>query len=166
MTTQEERWARAELTLDVQTARRVRRTPGVVIGILALLVLAVGITAAVDLRRLQTPRGAALAWVEAATFGDCRAFLALSAVRDANEERRTDDEICRALRTATTDARSNATRIQLNAGRVQRRGRAATVTIAVRRPDGVRPVALQLVRRSGDWLVLREPGACAALPCY
>jgi len=166
VSTQEQRWAAAERTLDVHAARRIRRTPGVVIGILALLVLAVGVTAAVDLRRLQTPRGAALAWTEAATFGDCGGFLALSVPSDATSERRNDDEICRALRSSTAEARTNATRIALQARSVQQRGRRASVSIDVRGPGGVRLVTLQLVRRGSHWLVLREPGACGAVSCY
>jgi hypothetical protein len=166
VTTQEERWARAELTLDVQAARRVRRTPGVVIGILALLVLSVGITAAVDLRRLQTPRGAALAWTEAATFGDCRAFLALSVVDQPTAERRTDDETCRALRSSTQQARIDSTRITLNALSVVQTGRHAVVRVEVRGPDGMREVPLTMVKRGADWLVIRAAGACGDVPCY
>jgi hypothetical protein len=163
--TQEQRWATAERTLDVQAARRMRRTPGVVIAILVLLTLAVGITAAVDLRRLQTPRGAALAWVEAATFGNCHAFLALSKVDDPTAERRTDDEICQALRTATADARGHVTEISIELRSVEQHGRTATVAIDVRGPDGTRQVRLQLRQRGHDWLVVRSAGACD-VSCY
>ncbi|GAC1439948.1 MAG: hypothetical protein NVSMB55_02890 [Mycobacteriales bacterium] len=166
MATQEERWARAERALDVQAARRVRRTPGVVIGILALLVLAVGATAAVDLKRLQTPRGAALAWVEAATFGDCRGFLALSVPRDPTAQARTEDALCRTLRSATADARSDATRIRLTARSVRQRGGTAAVDIDVRGPAGSRRVRLDLVHRGHAWLVLRDAVACGATACY
>ena len=166
VTTQEERWALAERALDVQAARRIRRTPGVVIGIVGLLVLAVGVTAAVDLRRLQTPRGAALAWVEAATFGDCRGFLALSVPRDPTAEARTDADICHALRSATADTRSHASRVTLTARTVRQRGRTASVGIDVRAPDGVRQVTVDLVQRGGHWLVLRNAGACGATACY
>jgi hypothetical protein len=166
VTTQEQRWAEAELTLDVQAARRIRRTPGVAIGILAGLVLAVGVTAAVDLRRLQTPRGAALAWTEAATFGDCRTFLSLSRPADPLAERRTDDQICRALRAATQAARGDASRIAVTARSVQQRGRSAVVAVEVRGPDGVRTADLRLEHRGADWLVLREAGACADVTCF
>ncbi|MBK5306096.1 MAG: hypothetical protein JJD92_05350 [Frankiaceae bacterium] len=158
MTTQEQRWKIAERSLDVQAAKRIRRTPGVTIGILAGLVLAVGVTAAVDLRRLQTPRGAALAWSEAATFGDCRTFLSLSRPNDPLAERRTDDEICRALRSATEQARADSTRISVEVTSVDQRGGTATVSVAVRGPAGVRATDLELVRRGDDWLVLRQPG--------
>jgi hypothetical protein len=170
VTTQEQRWATAERSLDAQAARRIRRTPGVVIGILGLLVLAVGVTAAVDLRRLQTPRGAALAWVEAATFGDCRAFLHLSRPESRPEdpiaEQRTDDQLCTSLRTATTQARAHAARTSLQPRAVVQHGPEADVTIEVRTPAGTRTLTLHLVRRGSDWLVLRRTGACSDLPCY
>lgn len=166
MTTQEERWARAELTLDVQAERRIRRTPAVVIGITALLVLAVAVTAAIDLRRLQTPRGAALAWAEAATFGDCRGFLALSVVDEPTNDRRTDDEICSSLRRSTETARANSTRITLTARSVVQAGRRAVVRVETRGPDGTREVPLSLTRRGSDWLVIRQAGACGDVACY
>lgn len=166
MTTQEQRWARAERSLDVQAARRIRRTPGVVIAILALLTLAVGVTAVVDLRRLHTPRGAALAWAEAATFGNCRAFLALSRPDDAAAERRTDDELCQALRAATEQNRNDVTRISLSPRAVEQHGSAAVVVIDVRGPDGSHEVRLQLVRRGDEWLVVRAADACAGVTCY
>ena len=132
MTTQEQRWAVAERRLDDQLARRVRRTPGIVVGIVGLLVLAVALTAAVDLRRLRTPRGAALAWTAAATVGDCRAFLRLS--RPTGPDRRSDAQVCHDLRAATAPARKEASRIDLRGGAVTRRGTAAEVVVEVRRP--------------------------------
>lgn len=165
VTTQEQRWSTAERSLDVQSARRIRRTPGVVLAILALLTLAVGVTAAVDLRRLQTPRGAALAWTEAATFGNCRAFLALSRPADPTGERRTDDEICRALRASSAQARSDVTRIRITPRSVDQRGPRAVAVIEVRGPDGSRRLRLDLVRRGDDWLVVRSDAACGS-SCY
>ena len=164
MTTQEQRWKIAERSLDVQAAKRIRRTPGVTIGILAGLVLAVGVTAAVDLRRLQTPRGAAQAWTEAATFGDCRTFLALSRPDDPLAQRRTDDETCRVLRSATAEAREQSTRISIVVETVEERGRTAVVMVEVRGPDGVDTSELRMIRRGDDWLVLREPD-CEASGC-
>jgi hypothetical protein len=129
-------------------------------------VLAVAVTAAVDLRRLQTPRGAALAWTEAATFGSCRAFLALSRPDDPLADRRTDEEICRSLRAATAKARSDVTRISLKARSVVQHGGTAVVVIDVRGPDGSRSVRLDLVRRGDAWLVVRRAGACGDVGCY
>ncbi|MCU1589148.1 MAG: hypothetical protein JWP11_404 [Frankiales bacterium] len=166
MTTQEQRWAVAERTLDASAARRIRRTPAVVIGILGLLIIAVGFTAAVDLRRLHTPRGAALAWTEAATFGECRPFLRLSRPDDPTAERRTDDEICRSLRAATARARTDASRIALQARSVRQDGASALVDVEVRRPEGAQIVTLHLVRRGADWLVVRSAGACGDVSCY
>ena len=165
MPTTEERWAVAERTLDVGNARRIRRTPAVVIGIVALLTLAVGVTAATDLRRLQSPRGASLAWTEAAVFGDCRAYLALSRPVDPTTERRTDAEICRALRQRTEDARANSTRIEITPGLVERTGATATSYVQVARPGGEAEVQLHLVRDGDDWLVLRDEAACDAVGC-
>jgi len=164
VTTQEQRWAVAERRLDDQLARRVRRTPGIVVAIVGLLVLAVALTAAVDLRRLATPRGTALAWTAAATVGDCRAFLRLS--RPTGPDPRTDDQVCHDLRAATAPARKEAARIDLRAGAVTTRGSAAYVDVVVRRPGGTRTLTLRLVRRNGRWRVARDPGACAETPCY
>jgi hypothetical protein len=152
VTTQEQRWATAERSLDVQSARRIRRTPAVVIAILGLLVLAVGLTAAVDLRRLQTPRGAALAWTEAAVFGNCHAYLSLSR---AGSDPRTDEQVCAQLRRDTASARSHSERYSFRVTDVQRRGPTATVSIELRQPSGVRVVNLQLVRRGRRWEALR-----------
>jgi hypothetical protein len=165
MSTREERWAVAERKLDVGYGKRIRRTPGVVIGITALLTLAVGITAAVDLNRLQSPRGASLAWTEAAVFGDCRAYLALSRPVDKATERRSDDEICRALRRKTENARNNSTRITIEAGTAQQTGRTATALVSVEKPEGTVRVELHLVRRADDWLVLRDEVACGQIGC-
>lgn len=157
MTTQELRWAVAERTLDLEAARRVRRTPGVVVGITGLLVLAVGVTAAVDLQRLKTPRGAALAWSQAAAFGDCRAYRVLSTPAPGRS--------CRELRDATAAARARPSDIALRATSVRAYGATADVTIEVRDPTGTRVVALHLVRRHGDWLVRTPSGGCPALRC-
>ena len=163
MPTTEEHWAVAELTLERGYRKRVRRTPGVVVGILGLLVLAVGVTAAVDLRRLQTPRGASLAWTEAAVFGNCRAYLALS--EPVVAEKRSEDAVCDALADRTEEARDDPEQFDVEAGAVEQRGRRATVRVTVRRPDGTTETALHLVRRSDDWLVLLDDTACRAIGC-
>jgi len=51
-------------------------------------VLAVGVVAAVDLRRLQTPHGTALAWTGAAIFGDCTLSGAVAATVAGTAQRR------------------------------------------------------------------------------
>jgi hypothetical protein len=165
VTTTEERWARAERKLEVGYARRIRRTPAVVVAVLGLLVLAVGVTAAVDLRRLQTPHGATLAWTEAAVFGNCRAFLELSEPVDPTTERRSDDELCRTLRRRTEDARGQTNRIEITAGTATQRGDTATVPVEVRRPGGTVRAVLDLIRRGDRWLVLRDEIACGSVGC-
>ncbi|MFN2518256.1 MAG: hypothetical protein ABR604_04305 [Jatrophihabitantaceae bacterium] len=162
MTTQEQRWATAERSLEVQAARRIRRTPAVIIAITGLLVIAVASTAVVDLRRLHTPRGAALAWVVAATFGDCRAYLALSTPpRDA----RGDDDICAALRARTAPARRAIDSYQVRAVSVQQDGDHALVQLDVRTPSGTSRVTEELVRHDDGWRVVRPPTACTP-DCY
>ena len=163
MPTTEERWAAAERTLDRGYRKRIRRTPGVVVGITGLLVLAVGVTAAVDLHRLQTPRGASLAWTEAAVFGNCRAYLALS--QPVGAESRSDDEVCRALHARTKAARDDPQKFDVEAGSVEQHGRTAKVLVRVTRPDATTQVALDLVRRGDDWRVLLDATACGQIGC-
>jgi xanthosine utilization system XapX-like protein len=164
--TQEQRWATAELSLDAQAARRIRRTPAVLIAITGVLVVLVGITAVIDLRRLHTPRGAAIAWVEAATFGDCPAYLSLSRPAANGDAQRTDDEVCVALRSATAGARTNATRISLRPRSVEQHGRAADVIVEVRRPSGSTLVHAHLVADGDRWLVVLDQTVCAEAGCY
>lgn len=163
--TLEQRYAAAERKLDVARSRGIRRAPSVLIGVTAALVLAVGVTAVIDLRRLQSPRGAALAWTEAAVFGNCPAYLSLSRPVDPLSERRTDDELCRDLRRATAKARTNANRIELLVGPADERDRTATVVVEVRGPDGTATGRLSLVRRGAHWLVLRDGQACTGVGC-
>jgi hypothetical protein len=158
VTTTEERWAAAERSLEGGYRKRIRRTPAVVIGITGLLVLAVSVTAAVDLHRLQTPRGASLAWTEAAVFGNCRAYLALS--QPIARETRSDDEVCSALHAETQPARDDPEAFDVAAVSVAARERTAQVLVRVRRPDASAEVTLHLVRRGDDWLVLLDPAAC------
>ena len=165
VSTVEERWARAEATIKVGDAKRIRRTPGVVIGILAGLIVAVGVTAATDLRRLQSPRGASLAWTEAAVFGECRAYVALSRPVDLTRESRSEKALCRDLRRATEQARAESTRIRVTTGAVERAGDRARVEVQVRRPEGVASVRLSLVLEGDDWRVLRDAATCEAIGC-
>ena len=165
VSTLEERYARAEATIKVGDAKRIRRTPGVVIGITAGLIIAVGLTASTDLRRLQSPRGASLAWTEAAVFGECRAYVALSRPVDATTESRSEKALCRDLRRATEDARARSTQIRVSTGAVERSGDRARVAVTVARPEGTAQVRLSLVRDGDDWLVLRDAETCAAVGC-
>jgi hypothetical protein len=163
----EQRYAQAEEKLEDIKAQRVARGPVSLIGVLLALCLAVGITAAVDLRRLQTPRGTALAWTGAAVFGDCTAYLELS-VPDPGAvvpDRRSDGELCRDLRARTEAARSDAPRIAITAGQSTVSGRQARVPVVVARPDAERRVELRLRREGAGWVVVRTAATCLAIGC-
>ena len=129
-----------------------------------LLSLAVGIVAAVDLRRLQTPRGTALAWTGAAVFGDCEAYRRLS-VNEA-EDFRSEERVCQDLREETEEARENASQIGIDVLAVEQRGREATVRVQVRRPDRDDATVELPLRRKGDgWAVVLTNDVCSAVGC-
>ena len=130
---------------------------------LVLLSLAVGVVAAVDLRRLQTPRGTALAWTGAAVFGDCEAYRRLS-INEAADSR-SDERVCEDLREETGDARENAAQIGIDVVAVEQRGREATVEVQVRRPGRSATVELPLRRKGDGWAVLLTNEVCSAIGC-
>jgi len=162
----EQAYARAERKLDGYYAKRRRRGPEILIGTCVALALAVGTVAAVDLRRLQTPRGAALAWTGAAVFGDCTAYERLSvADPQSRSQRRTDTALCRDLRAQTEEARANAARTGIDVVRIEQAGRRATVEVEIRRPDDTERVDLPLVRKGDGWAVVRTPEVCLVVGC-
>jgi len=110
------RVTREEKQLEADRRRKMRRQPLILLGVLNALVLAVGTTAALDLRRLQTPGGTALAWVEAAVFGDCSVYRELSVPDRGTVERRTGMAVCKDLKAATGTARAQAGQIALLPG--------------------------------------------------
>ena len=130
--------------------------------------LGVGLVASADLRRLQTPRGTALAWTEAAVFGDCRGYAKVS-VRDPGEapdtDARTDEQRCRDLRKGSEDARLHSGMIGLDAIRVVQRGSSATVQIRLTRDGTARTALLSLVRKGSGWAVVRNTVACSQVGC-
>ena len=134
--------------------------------------LGVGLVASADLRRLQTPRGTALAWTEAAVFGDCRGYAKLS-VRDPGEapdtdartDARTDEQRCRDLRKGSEDARLHSGTIGLDAIRVVQRGSGAVVQIRLTRDRTARTALLSLVRKGSGWAVVRDTVACSQVGC-
>lgn len=128
-----------------------------------MLSLAVGTVAAIDLRRLQTPTGTALAWTGAAVFGDCTAYDRLSI--PAESERRSDAAICRALRAATEDARAEAAGIGIELESVEQRGREATAVVVIRRDDEEASVELPLRRKGDGWGVVLTTEVCRAVGC-
>jgi hypothetical protein len=94
----------------------------------------VGVTAAIDLRRLDTPLGTALGWAGAAVYGDCDAYAALSLAGPGRPaEARSDADVCRDLRAGTVQARESR-RPSTSRGRRagQRRRSQVTVTWCAR----------------------------------
>jgi hypothetical protein len=170
--TREERidrlYAQAEEKLEVVKAKRVQRGPISLIVVCLGVSLLVGIVAAVDLRRLQSPRGTALAWTGAAVFGDCTAYLRLSVADPVAtvQDRRSEVELCRDLRAQTEQAREDSPSIGILAGDdVSVQGDRAEIEIEVSRPARTRSVVLQL-RRAGDgWVVVRTAATCLAVGC-
>ena len=156
----ERRYARAEEKNEVRKAATVRRGPVGLVAVCLGVALVVGVTAAIDLRRLQTPSGTALAWAGAAVFGDCTAYRELSQP-DAEGDAR-----CRALREATEENRESAGEVDLAVEEVERSGDRAEVSVRVQLPDDPpRTVVLDL-RRDGDrWRVQRKGEACRVLTC-
>ena len=128
-----------------------------------MLSLAVGTVAAIDLRRLQTPRGTALAWTGAAVFGDCTAYDRLS-IAPASE-RRSDAAVCRALRARTEDARTAAAGIGIELQSVEQRGREATAVVVIRRDEQETPVELPLRRKGDGWGVVLTTEVCRKVGC-
>ncbi len=162
----EQAYARAEDKLEAYYDRRRRRGPPILLATMLALVLAVGTVAAVDLRRLRTPRGTALAWTGATVFGDCTAYLALSVADPVlAPEGRTDRELCRVLRQQTAVNRDAAAQIGIDLLAVRRSGNEATATLSIRRPDGEQQVELSMRRRGDGWAVIRTPEVCAGLGC-
>ena len=159
----ERRYAELERSLEPQRARSIARGPIGLIGVLVVLSLAVGLVAAVDLRRLQTPRGTALAWTGAAVFGDCTAYERLS-IPDEPEER-FDDQVCRRLVESTEQARRDAATIGIDVVSVEERGREATVQVEVRRDDRARRVDLPLRRKGDGWGVVLTDEVCDVVGC-
>ena len=154
----ERRYAELERSLEPQRARSIARGPVGLIGVCIALSLAVGAVAAVDLRRLQTPRGTALAWTGAAVFGDCTAYERLSFGEF-------DERTCLALRESTAEAREEAASIGIDVLSVERRGREATVRVEVRRGEDVERVDLPLRRKGDGWAVELTDEVCDAVGC-
>jgi hypothetical protein len=161
-------YAEAEGKLEDVKAKRVQRGPISLIAVLLGLSLVVGFVAAVDLRRLQSPRGTALAWTGAAVFGDCTAYLELS-VPDPDAvvpDRRSEMELCRDLRAQTEDARGDAPRIDIAVeDEAVVEGDRAAVEVRVVRPERTRSVVLELRRKDDGWFVVRTAPTCLAVGC-
>lgn len=130
---------------------------------LVVLSLAVGTVAAVDLRRLQTPTGTALAWAGAVVFGDCTAYARLSIAPESED--RGDAAVCRELRAGTEEARAEAARIGIDLESVEQRGREAAARVQIRRGDDVTSVELELRRKGDGWGVVLTEEMCRQVGC-
>ena len=150
---------------DPDLSRKYRRQRLLLLVVVNGLVLSIALVASVDLRRLRTPGGTALRWVESAVFGDCDDYLRYSVVDPALPETRSRDELCRDLREGTREARANSASIGLNLGAVTRHTNDATVAVTLTRQGKAAHVDVHLVRRDGRWRVLRDPATCASVGC-
>ena len=161
----ERRYAQAERKLDAYYDKRRRRGPPILLGTLLALTLAVGVITAVDLRRLQTPRGTALAWTGATLFGDCTRYLSLSVPDVGVTEPRSDEQLCASLLQRSAASRAAAAQIGFDLVEVRQEGDRATAVLSVRRPGRDDQVTLLMRREGGGWAVLRTPAVCLALGC-
>ncbi len=161
----EQRWQAAEADAEAKRRRRARRQPLLLIALLDVLLVAVASTAVVDLRRLATPQGTALAWTQAAVFGDCGDYLRLSIPDPTVADRRTPEQLCTDLRAATRTARTNSARIALRPVGSTVRSSTATVRIELDQAAQPRVVVLELRRSGGGWRVLRDAQTCGSVGC-
>lgn len=164
----EQRYAELEAGHEQRRAATARRGPVSLVVVMLGVALVVGVVAAVDLRRLQSPQGTALAWSGAALFGDCRQYLALS-VADPGapvRDRRTEDVLCADLRRLTAQARQDP-EVGADALSVREGADAAVVRLAVTRVGGRESeVDVPLVPDGdGGWLVVRTAEVCRAVGC-
>ena len=161
--TVEARYAELEAAGEERRRARMRRQPLILVALVQVLVVGIALTAAVDLRRLRTPQGVALRWTQAAVFGDCDDYRTFS-VSDEIESRPAT-QVCRDLRAATAEARNNNLSIGLVVDRVRRDGERATVSITLTRAGKRTPLSVTLVRRDGEWKVLRDTATCGFVGC-
>ncbi len=162
-----ERQLAGERKNERRTARQVRRTPAVVLGLVVVLTLGVGVTAAIDLRRLDTPEGAAQAWVQATLIGDCNRYLLLSvAATTEPEDGRTTAGLCQDLLESSRAGLQDAvrTRVQVT-GDIVREGSVARVVVKLQR-EGTTAVSRRLLlSRQERWRVVRDAEACGLVSC-
>lgn len=156
----EVRYREMEAAEEENRRRKMRRQPWLLLGLVNVLILGTAATAAVDLRRLRTPGGVALAWTQAAVFGDCEDYRQYSVSDGGVSDRRTPDELCLDLRAATEQARAESLSIGLTRGVVSRVGARATVPLTVTRRTVPLDVTLSLVLSGGRWHVVRDTEAC------
>ena len=157
----EELYRREEQELAGRRSASLRRGPIGLVAVGVVVALVVGITAAVDLRRLASPRGTALAWTGALLFGDCAAYDRLTAGLSGSARTR-----CQALRDASEAARDRPADVDFSVVRVEQSGASTAVVVRAKVLD--RPavdVPLPLRRSGGRWRVQPTDATCAELPC-
>jgi hypothetical protein len=153
------------VTVDPAAQRKARRQRVLLLVVVNALVLATALVASVDLRRLRTPGGTALRWVQAAVFGDCADYLDFSVPDSSAHDQRSRSELCEDLRLAARDAQRDQLRIGLHQGPVTRSGDEATATVTLTRDGEPTALSVHLVRRSGRWWVLRDAATCSSVGC-
>ena len=161
----DEHWARLEEEERERRQRKLRNQPRILLVVVNTLVLATGLTATLDLRRLATPGGTALAWTQAAVFGDCEDYLRYSVADRTVPDSRTEDQLCRDLRASTQQARADSVSIGLTLGRVLEQPYGAEVEVTITRAKVPTRVAMKLVRSDGHWRVVRNALTCSSVGC-
>ena len=154
----EEAFARLEQRAEVPASTRVWRGQVGLVIVMILVSLLVGTTAAIDLRRLQTPVGTSQRWAEATVFGDCDAYARLSVPAPGVQETRSEAEVCRDLRVRV--AANDVTRAVVRTGLVEVQGRTAVVRVELARGEDRSQMLLPLRRKGDGWAVVRDEQAC------
>jgi hypothetical protein len=156
--TSDEQW---ELERAAKLKARARRQPVILITVFNLLITAVAGTAVVDLRRLKTPSGTGLRWLQAALYGDCKDYLTYSLPDPARPDRRTHDQFCQDLRTASRTAQAESVRVGMDLRVIG----AEQVAVKLTRKGVTKTVVMHVVKRNGHWRVLRDELTCRSVGC-
>jgi hypothetical protein len=141
--------------------RRTQRQATLLIVTLNLLMLFAATTAVLDLRRLNTPGGTGLRWLEAAVFGQCDDYLEYSIEDASRPDSRSRLQLCADLSEQGKDARTDALKIGLRLGEVS----ADRVHVTLTRDGREKEVVLHVVKRDGHWRVLRDAVTCSTATC-
>ena len=150
---------------DPVAAQKARRQRVLLLVLVNVLVLGSALVTAVDLRRLRTPGGTALRWVEAAVFGVCSDYLDFSVADSDAPDARSRKDVCDDLTASTKEARTQSHTIGLRLGPVSERGATATAQVTLTRAGRDAQLQIHLVRRDGRWRVLRDAATCASVGC-
>lgn len=150
---------------DPDLVRKGRWQRLLLLAVVNALVFAVALVATVDLRRLQTPGGTALRWVQAAVFGDCDDYLEFSLPAPDVKDPRSPNELCTDLRQATAKARAEQFRIGLHLTGVTEAVSTATAQVSLTRDGIPTRMEVSLVRSGGRWRVLRDAATCGSVGC-